>query len=136
MFRLPSLLSRVSYLAARSTRAPYRGLAESFQRTKPHLNVGTIGHVDHGKVSFLFSSSIIVSLNSMLTNRRQLLLLQLPKFSLSPGARLSPTMTRSTKHQKKRSVELRFLLLMLNTKQIRDIMLTSIALVMQTTSRI
>eukprot|EP00171_Calliarthron_tuberculosum_P018916 IDg18916t1 len=26
-----------------------RGLAEAFERTKPHLNVGTIGHVDHGK---------------------------------------------------------------------------------------
>ncbi len=24
---------------------------ESFQRTKPHLNVGTIGHVDHGKTT-------------------------------------------------------------------------------------
>ncbi len=24
---------------------------ESFQRTKPHVNVGTIGHVDHGKTS-------------------------------------------------------------------------------------
>ncbi|MBT5706388.1 MAG: elongation factor Tu, partial [Verrucomicrobia bacterium] len=22
---------------------------EAFQRTKPHVNVGTIGHVDHGK---------------------------------------------------------------------------------------
>ncbi|MDP5215425.1 elongation factor Tu, partial [Pseudoalteromonas tunicata] len=22
---------------------------EKFQRTKPHVNVGTIGHVDHGK---------------------------------------------------------------------------------------
>ena len=22
---------------------------EKYQRTKPHLNVGTIGHVDHGK---------------------------------------------------------------------------------------
>jgi elongation factor Tu len=22
---------------------------EQFQRTKPHVNVGTIGHVDHGK---------------------------------------------------------------------------------------
>ena len=22
---------------------------ETFQRTKPHVNVGTIGHVDHGK---------------------------------------------------------------------------------------
>jgi elongation factor Tu len=24
---------------------------ESFQRTKPHVNIGTIGHVDHGKTS-------------------------------------------------------------------------------------
>ncbi|MFP6580018.1 MAG: elongation factor Tu, partial [Myxococcota bacterium] len=24
---------------------------EKFQRTKPHLNVGTIGHVDHGKTT-------------------------------------------------------------------------------------
>ncbi|HBD67852.1 MAG TPA: elongation factor Tu, partial [Treponema sp.] len=22
---------------------------EEFKRTKPHMNVGTIGHVDHGK---------------------------------------------------------------------------------------
>jgi len=22
-----------------------------FQRTKPHLNIGTIGHVDHGKTT-------------------------------------------------------------------------------------
>ena len=28
-----------------------RGLAQAvYERTKPHLNVGTIGHVDHGKV--------------------------------------------------------------------------------------
>ena len=26
-------------------------MAEKFQRTKPHLNVGTIGHVDHGKTT-------------------------------------------------------------------------------------
>ena len=25
---------------------------ETFQRTKPHVNIGTIGHVDHGKSSF------------------------------------------------------------------------------------
>ncbi|WP_372523147.1 GTP-binding protein, partial [Sulfuricaulis sp.] len=24
---------------------------EKFARTKPHLNVGTIGHVDHGKTT-------------------------------------------------------------------------------------
>jgi len=26
-------------------------MADTFQRTKPHLNVGTIGHVDHGKTT-------------------------------------------------------------------------------------
>lgn len=30
-----------------------RGLATAFERTKPHVNIGTIGHVDHGKVSLL-----------------------------------------------------------------------------------
>ena len=24
---------------------------EKFERTKPHCNIGTIGHVDHGKTS-------------------------------------------------------------------------------------
>ena len=24
---------------------------EKFQRTKPHCNIGTIGHVDHGKTT-------------------------------------------------------------------------------------
>ncbi|MBN1356234.1 elongation factor Tu, partial [bacterium] len=24
---------------------------EKFDRTKPHVNVGTIGHVDHGKTT-------------------------------------------------------------------------------------
>ena len=26
---------------------------EKFERTKPHVNVGTIGHVDHGKTRLL-----------------------------------------------------------------------------------
>ena len=26
-------------------------MAEVFQRNKPHLNIGTIGHVDHGKTT-------------------------------------------------------------------------------------
>ena len=28
-----------------------RGFAAEFDRSKPHVNIGTIGHVDHGKVS-------------------------------------------------------------------------------------
>ena len=26
---------------------------EKFERTKPHVNIGTIGHVDHGKTTLL-----------------------------------------------------------------------------------
>ena len=26
---------------------------ETFDRSKPHVNIGTIGHVDHGKTSLL-----------------------------------------------------------------------------------
>ncbi len=26
-------------------------MAEEFKRDKPHVNVGTIGHVDHGKTT-------------------------------------------------------------------------------------
>ena len=25
---------------------------EKFDRSKPHVNIGTIGHVDHGKTTF------------------------------------------------------------------------------------
>ena len=36
-------------------------MAGKFERTKPHLNVGTIGHVDHGKTSL--TAAILHSLN-------------------------------------------------------------------------
>ena len=37
---------------------------EAFQRTKPHVNVGTIGHVDHGKTTL---TAGILHVLSMLT---------------------------------------------------------------------
>ncbi|MEK7627748.1 MAG: elongation factor Tu [Patescibacteria group bacterium] len=36
-------------------------MAEKFERTKPHLNVGTIGHVDHGKTTL--TAAILYCLN-------------------------------------------------------------------------
>ncbi|HET7056525.1 MAG TPA: GTP-binding protein, partial [Thermomicrobiales bacterium] len=33
-----------------------------FERTKPHLNVGTIGHVDHGKTSLTAAITKTLSL--------------------------------------------------------------------------
>ena len=32
---------------------------EKFQRTKPHVNVGTIGHVDHGKTTLTAALTVI-----------------------------------------------------------------------------
>jgi elongation factor Tu len=36
-------------------------MAEVFQRTKPHINVGTIGHVDHGKTTLTAAMTFVLS---------------------------------------------------------------------------
>ncbi len=36
-------------------------MAESFQRNKPHLNVGTIGHVDHGKTTLTAAITTVLA---------------------------------------------------------------------------
>ncbi|HLC99413.1 MAG TPA: elongation factor Tu [Patescibacteria group bacterium] len=36
-------------------------MAEKFERTKPHLNVGTIGHVDHGKTTLTAALTHVAS---------------------------------------------------------------------------
>ena len=33
---------------------------EQFQRTKPHANVGTIGHIDHGKSTLTAAIVVLV----------------------------------------------------------------------------
>ena len=38
---------------------------EKFQRTKPHLNVGTIGHVDHGKTTLTCAITKVLSKKGM-----------------------------------------------------------------------
>ncbi len=37
-------------------------MAEKFERTKPHVNVGTIGHVDHGKTTLTAAITKVLSL--------------------------------------------------------------------------
>ena len=37
-----------------------------FERTKPHINIGTIGHVDHGK------TTLTAAITTVLANRYQL----------------------------------------------------------------
>ena len=44
---------------------PFRGLTRmaksKFERTKPHVNVGTIGHVDHGKTTLTAALTVVQS---------------------------------------------------------------------------
>ena len=34
---------------------------EKFERTKPHVNIGTIGHVDHGKTTLTAAITTVLS---------------------------------------------------------------------------
>jgi elongation factor Tu len=34
---------------------------ETFQRTKPHVNIGTIGHVDHGKTTLTAAITTVLA---------------------------------------------------------------------------
>ncbi|MBI2327247.1 elongation factor Tu [Candidatus Curtissbacteria bacterium] len=40
-------------------------MAEKFQRTKPHVNIGTIGHVDHGKTTLTSAITTILAKKGM-----------------------------------------------------------------------
>ena len=71
---------------------------EEFVRTKPHVNIGTIGHVDHGKT---------------------LLLLQSQRFFMRRASvqRMLSLSIRLTMPLKRKSVVLPLTLLILNMKQ-------------------
>ncbi|MEA1941885.1 GTP-binding protein, partial [Maricaulis sp.] len=34
---------------------------EKFERTKPHANIGTIGHVDHGKTTLTAAITMVLA---------------------------------------------------------------------------
>jgi elongation factor Tu len=38
-----------------------RGFAKNFNRSKPHVNIGTIGHVDHGKTTLTQAITKVLS---------------------------------------------------------------------------
>jgi elongation factor Tu len=42
---------------------------QKFERTKPHVNVGTIGHVDHGKTTLTAAITKVLSLKKLATYR-------------------------------------------------------------------
>ena len=43
---------------------------QKFERTKPHMNVGTIGHVDHGKTTLTSAITVVLAKKGMATAKR------------------------------------------------------------------
>ena len=58
LFKVHRNFSVCSYL---SQKPPVPGGKETFQRDKPHINIGTIGHVDHGKTTLTAAITKILS---------------------------------------------------------------------------
>ena len=42
---------------------------ETFDRSKPHVNIGTIGHVDHGKTTLTAAISAVLSKQGLAETR-------------------------------------------------------------------
>ncbi|VDZ81629.1 elongation factor Tu [Salmonella bongori] len=74
---------------------------EKFERTKPHVNVGTIGHVDHGKTTLtaghhyrtgLKPTAVLPAHSTRSITRRK------KKRVVSPSTLLTLNMTPPTRH--------------------------------------
>ena len=46
---------------------------ENFNRSKPHVNIGTIGHVDHGKTTLTAAISSVLASKGLAAGSRFLL---------------------------------------------------------------
>ena len=86
-----------------------------FERTKPHCNIGTIGHVDHGK------TTLTAAITAVLAAR--------------VAGNTATDFANIDKAQKRESVVSQFLQLTLSMRQIRDITHTLTVLDMLTTLR-
>ena len=42
---------------------------QKYERTKPHINIGTIGHVDHGRISTSARSATLTTAKRLLQQR-------------------------------------------------------------------
>ncbi|MDX1348535.1 MAG: GTP-binding protein, partial [Thiomicrorhabdus chilensis] len=62
-FRLEAPFFNQSWFCVLTGWKPLNGVCimakEKFERTKPHVNVGTIGHVDHGKTTLTAALTIV-----------------------------------------------------------------------------
>ena len=47
-------------------------MAEKFERSKPHVNVGTIGHVDHGKTTLTAAILNVMAAKGFIATKKSL----------------------------------------------------------------
>ena len=52
---------------------------EKFERTKPHVNIGTIGHVDHGKTTLTAAITKVLAEKVFPSFVRSILLITRPR---------------------------------------------------------
>jgi translation elongation factor EF-Tu-like GTPase len=52
---------------------------EKFDRSKPHVNIGTIGHVDHGKTTLTAAITMVLAKKGLSEIRILILLIMLLK---------------------------------------------------------
>nr|BAF31895.1 mitochondrial elongation factor Tu1 precursor [Globodera rostochiensis] len=76
------LVNRSFLLLAKRFYAAAPGVKATYKRTKPHLNVGTIGHVDHGKTTL--SSAI----TKILAGKKQAKFLRYDEIDNAPQERM------------------------------------------------
>jgi len=67
---------------------------ENFDRSKPHVNIGTIGHVDHGKTTLTAAISSVLSSKGLAQARdfSSLITLLKKKSAVSPSTHLTSSM--------------------------------------------
>ena len=70
---------------------------EKFDRSKPHVNVGTIGHVDHGKTTLTAAITKVMA-EQQGGSSRPTTRLTMPRKSVRAGSRLRRR-TWSTSHR-------------------------------------
>ena len=68
---------------------------QKFERTKPHVNIGTIGHVDHGKTTLTAAITMVLSQKGEATAMRYTKSIRRPK--RRPAESPSTPLTLSTR---------------------------------------
>jgi len=66
----PLCAARVAVALPVATGALVRGMCTVFKRTKPHMNIGTIGHVDHGKTTLTAAITMTLAERGMAKSYR------------------------------------------------------------------